>query len=336
MTPPTGQEASFADDSPATEPDWQTVSGEVLCPLCDYNLRGLVAARCPECGYTFDWIELIDRSRWEHPWLFEHRRKRRRRAFIHTFLVSLLPWKFWRSVQPIHRPIPRRLFIYWLIIAASLGLVLGALVVLPIAREYISEYASRKQMVYLLNNRPTDPRVAYILQVYRTPQAAAAAIAPMPPFEDIALRAGRDYRAMLNVLVPLSLVYLSWPWLTVFALMIFRDTMDQARIKPEHVVRCAIYSFDSVLLLGGALAVTSTWHPFGILGGGLWNLRYVLPLVAPDVLVVVLLGAILLTIKLSAAYRMYLRFPNAIATCVLAQLVVGLAILTVYMTIAMW
>ena len=28
------------------------------CPLCDYDLRGLPANRCPECGYAFDPEEL--------------------------------------------------------------------------------------------------------------------------------------------------------------------------------------------------------------------------------------------------------------------------------------
>src|SRR5262245_60898704 len=91
------------------------VDRDVLCPLCEYNLRGLVEPRCPECGYSFEWAELLDRDRWTHPWLFEHQRKRRIRAFFRTFFASLLPWRFWSSVRPTNTPKPAWLFVYWLL-----------------------------------------------------------------------------------------------------------------------------------------------------------------------------------------------------------------------------
>ncbi|MFO0837716.1 MAG: hypothetical protein U1D55_04255 [Phycisphaerae bacterium] len=35
-------------------PDW-----DLLCPFCNYSLRGLPAHRCPECGHDFDPATLI-------------------------------------------------------------------------------------------------------------------------------------------------------------------------------------------------------------------------------------------------------------------------------------
>jgi hypothetical protein len=37
-------------DSPLSKPD----IGDVPCPLCRYNLRGITSNRCPECGWEFD------------------------------------------------------------------------------------------------------------------------------------------------------------------------------------------------------------------------------------------------------------------------------------------
>jgi hypothetical protein len=33
---------------------------DIPCPHCEYNLRGLIEARCPECGETFDPKELLE------------------------------------------------------------------------------------------------------------------------------------------------------------------------------------------------------------------------------------------------------------------------------------
>ena len=50
-----------------------SATDDALCPLCQYNLRGLQEPRCPECGYRFTWEEVLDPSRRLHPYLYEHR-----------------------------------------------------------------------------------------------------------------------------------------------------------------------------------------------------------------------------------------------------------------------
>ena len=52
-------------------PDWDAIRHDVPCPLCDYNLRGLRDPRCPECGYQFEWPEVLDPRRQEHDYLLE-------------------------------------------------------------------------------------------------------------------------------------------------------------------------------------------------------------------------------------------------------------------------
>src|SRR5206468_1928546 len=46
-----------------------------------------------------------------------------------------------------------------------------------------------------------------------------------------------------------------WPWLTFFALMIFRFSMSRARVRTIHVLRCVLYSYDVVLWAGVILLV---------------------------------------------------------------------------------
>ena len=65
----------------ASSPDWATIDEEVLCALCDYNLRGLADARCPECGARFTWRELLDPALRIHPYLFEHHPNRASHSF---------------------------------------------------------------------------------------------------------------------------------------------------------------------------------------------------------------------------------------------------------------
>src|SRR4051812_24212148 len=88
---------------------------EVLCPLCDYNLRGLTEARCPECGAKFDWEELRDPTRRMHPYLFEHHPERPFDSFVRTLLAGFRPGRFWKTLFPSQPSRPRRLMLYWMI-----------------------------------------------------------------------------------------------------------------------------------------------------------------------------------------------------------------------------
>ncbi len=45
--------ASEPDDTSAPS-EATPIEGDLLCPRCGYNLRGLLANRCPECGVGFD------------------------------------------------------------------------------------------------------------------------------------------------------------------------------------------------------------------------------------------------------------------------------------------
>src|SRR2546423_12181424 len=93
-------------------PDWTSQQAEISCPMCEYNLRGLTEPRCPECGYRFEWKDLLDAKLRRHPYLFEHHPERKFKSFSKTVWGGLLPRKFWTTLRPTHQVYPRRLMVY--------------------------------------------------------------------------------------------------------------------------------------------------------------------------------------------------------------------------------
>src|SRR5690348_5522772 len=65
-------------------PDWNSIHETIRCPLCGYELRGLREPMCPECGYRFNWPDLLDPARRFHPWLFEHHQRHNIWSFAKT------------------------------------------------------------------------------------------------------------------------------------------------------------------------------------------------------------------------------------------------------------
>src|SRR5438105_3920894 len=86
-----------------------SATDDALCPLCQYNLRGLQEPRCPECGYRFTWEEVLDPSRRLHPYLYEHRPDAGPLALWNTLRGGLRPAKFWATLHPVQPSRPLRL-----------------------------------------------------------------------------------------------------------------------------------------------------------------------------------------------------------------------------------
>lgn len=87
-------------------PDWSVLPETVPCLTCGYNLRMLTASRCPECGVTVWWPEILAAiQRRGESRLFEHQWRRRPiRSFFGTLWSLARPWSFWR--QPSLRSAP--------------------------------------------------------------------------------------------------------------------------------------------------------------------------------------------------------------------------------------
>src|SRR5437588_13128653 len=105
-------------------PDWATCDEQIVCPLCEYDLRGLSEPTCPECGYRFVWPDLLDPARRRHPYLFEHHPNHNVWSFRKTILGTLRPRRFWTSLVASQPSRPRRLVLYWLV-AGFLGSIMA-------------------------------------------------------------------------------------------------------------------------------------------------------------------------------------------------------------------
>ena len=94
-------------------PDWSSITRDIKCPMCDYNLRGLIAPTCPECGYRFQWDRVLYPIRYLHPYLFEHHPDRNIGSFVQTQTRNFRPFGFWKTIDPSQPLNVRRLMIYW-------------------------------------------------------------------------------------------------------------------------------------------------------------------------------------------------------------------------------
>ncbi len=106
------------------------------CARCEYDLTGEVASWkgscpvagvCSECGLEFLWADALRADRQRLGWLYEHAEHwwDVRRAWG-TAVRALFPWQFWKSVQPHHEVVMRRLLIWLGILFISVG-VIGAI-----------------------------------------------------------------------------------------------------------------------------------------------------------------------------------------------------------------
>src|SRR5262249_45187405 len=146
----------------------------------DYNLRGLIEPRCPECGNRSTWAELLDSELESHRWLFEHAKSRLARSFVNTFAFSQIPRRFWSEVRPAMIPPSRRLLGYWFILAS---LICTALLTHPFiltAEGYADIYKHRSD--YRTQALSNPQLLSGITQRFGSIDACLEQIYPYPNF----------------------------------------------------------------------------------------------------------------------------------------------------------
>jgi hypothetical protein len=292
----------------------------LACPLCDYDLRGLTEARCPECGYAFDWAELRDPTRRLHPYLFEHHPQRNVRSFLRTLLGSQFPRRFWRTLFPTQPSRPRRLLLYAALVAS---IVLAPFLLLTGYRMYEMDQRARANRVTLMKTMTPEFRAM-----------ADANYGGVGGWMDVnmPLFPSRNYFRFRNIVnwwqiggaFQVTAFAVLWPWLTVLSLLVFRASMRRARVRPVHVLRCVIYTADAAVLI--AVAAGAFWFfydPWLSRSGTWYGTWYQFK---SDRSVVYVLGGmfLILTYRLWIAYKRYLRFDHALATAIASQVMIGL------------
>jgi hypothetical protein len=283
---------------------------ELHCPICDYDLHGLPEPRCPECGFRFQWDDLL-RQHAEYPNFFETARAHRVRAYLFTLIASAFPLRFWRKLRPTLPPRVRPLVLYALI-SIALGLI-GALVIgaAPVV-EFAQWNSAQRNLLLSAYAHPPDPDSAAAIAQLAKPFAS------VPQYVDWAYPSYTSPRFWKHALANargemfLPAIVIGWPIVTFLALMIFRVSLIRARISPAHVLRCTIYSGDIVAWLAPSLIVVIpilvTIDDFAVIWTGY----------LPIVLLVLLSARILL------AYQLYLRIRRGLAMVITSQLIAAL------------
>jgi hypothetical protein len=258
-------------------------AGDIECPICDYNLRGLTQPRCPECGYTFSWAQLLDPSQRFHPYLFEHARHHSLRALFKTLTRNFEPNRFWKSLKPSQQPNPNRLLAY-----------AGLCMLIALSPAIVEAIVMARWRIY-----GTSPSV----------------------IQNLASMLTRNRPAIVS----LSLLLAFYPFLTWLSLMIFQQTMRKVKVKSGHALRCAIYSADAIVW-GALWAWIAILVTLFIASPMAWNGSIAL---AQIILMGIILTMAITFLRLHAAYKYYMKFPDAFATVLLSQFAVILLLTTI-------
>jgi hypothetical protein len=297
---------------------------DVLCTMCEYDLRGLTEARCPECGFTFDWPDLIDPTRRKHKYLFEHHPDHNGWSFIRTAIGGLLPRRFWRSLRPEQPSNVRRLIAYWLLTVWGVFVPLAGYVALTCVFEHSNNVPARARIAASLT-QPADVNRA--IEAYGSVGAYLDWHAPVAPGKAFfGWVWARLDPGPFAVLLTAAACFVLLPWIAAASLMLFQATMRRTRVRTAHVLRCCLYSFDG----GWWFGLLS----FALLAGVLFELGPNLNLPRLLMLGPVIIGCaaaamiLLGIVKLLLAYRLYMRFPQAITTVLIALSVGALALVT--------
>jgi hypothetical protein len=305
-------------DSSSITPAPPAPERELHCPICDYDLHGLPSPRCPECGFRFEWEELL-REQVEYPDFFETARGHLIRAFERTLARSALSLRFWWQLRPTSRPRSRRLIVY-VILVTTIGLI-GALVIAAAPLyEYIQWNLTQRALIITSYSNPRNPDdIAYAQQLARPFGSVQKYVDwAYPPPTSI-----QFWRRTSNILKGrafLPAIVLAWPIITFLALMIFRVSLMTARISPGHVLRCTAYSADAVAWLLALALVTLPFINRIDFDSVLWT-GY-LPI----------LLHIWLSARLLISYQLYLRINRGLAMAITSQLMAAL----LFSKLALW
>jgi hypothetical protein len=307
-----------------TPPDWTTLEKDILCPLCEYNLRGLTESRCPECGFEFTWRELLDAEKNRHPYLFEYGRGRNIKTFWKTFWRTCRPRRFWKDLNPAQEVRWGRLLVYWFlsnVLIAGMGMIPFALPLWKVVWMAGNQTFTIRSDFSTIPGRPgfLSPAQGTVMRYpahFVITQQQLDSYVPPPwkmKFWDNVwheyLRSRIFFRRRSQMPnFGWAAIFLIWPWISLGSLLVFRLSMRQAKIKTSHVIRTLAYSCDFSLLMLLVVMVLSTLDDVRYKSGWL------------------LLGfaafcAVITFYRLTMAFKFYLRVHLPMATVLSSQLI---------------
>ncbi len=311
-------------------PNWAKIGEEIRCPLCDYNLRGLIDPRCPECGFRFDWPELIDPTRRLHPYVFEHHPERNVWSMWRTICGGLQPWRFWSSLHPAQPSNARRLVVYIIVVAGFVLVANLSGIIVSAARDLTAQNSSERAWFAGYSRNPRSAEwMSELQQEYGSLDAYLDEAFPKPASWAFVKQLFISGSEILEV-AKFNFIYVSWPLLTCAALLIFQWSMKRAKVNPRHVLRCVAYSFDMAVWVG-VLGIAATVL---VAASGRMSMMSIFAMGA--LIALECLSLLFMIHRLWVAYRRYLRFDRPFATIVASQVIVGLTALNVLLVAYIW
>jgi hypothetical protein len=240
--------------------DARTRGGEVLCPRCGYDLRGVVstwsdacplAGRCGECGLDVEWSELLGPAASRPAWCFEFaRRARLARSTLGTFGRIFAPWKFWSDVRMVH-PIERRRLAAFAVLSMLLAYAVFVAAHALIVNEHWSWYFVRQPSV-----TTEDTRLGALLWAALFPWSSEQLATGRNAFGPFSLLSSRD-------IVENYWRYIGWSGFAVLIMAAtgplvlagLRASRRLVGIRAAHLVRIGVYSLGWAALVWTILAV---------------------------------------------------------------------------------
>lgn len=330
----------------AVTPNWTELADEIGCPLCDYNLRGLQEPRCPECGHAFNWRDLLDPRRRVHPYLFEHHPERNLWSFGRTLFGGLRPGSFWETLHPMQPSSPWRLVLYVLA-----GVILSALCAvgsvftyfLAIQLKYISNWNDVLDHVDWASSQLLDFD-NYIVFLMPFAWALLTFLSFMIFGTSMQLARVRTVHVVRTVVYAFDAVVVLW--MATLGVNLIR-VLAAILIKADLIGWLSAVSFiwGGALIAWGILVVFRTesqrarWESRAIVVLG----AVIVVFAAADCELWISGGStrgsgplaislcpffwLLITIRLTYAFRRYLRFPHAVAVILTSQVITVLAMM---------
>jgi hypothetical protein len=235
MSEPSALPASAKDDV-----NEQGLRDAARCPLCDYSLRGLTDPRCPECGYAFDWKELLYAELHRHRYLFEHQAKHNVWSFVRTLIAGLRPSRFWKKLRPTQEVKIRRLVVYWVL--TTVIVFVGSALAGGIVQDAMSQ--TRFSQYYRSGRGATGLRVIGPNQIRPMTQSEIEAKYPLAyqwQFYPRLLRLnGQYFYSWGSQMWMFPLAGLYWVPITLLTMMIFMRSLASASVRPIQMFRVII------------------------------------------------------------------------------------------------
>ena len=279
--------------TPEGLPDWPAIDFDVHCSRCGYNLRTLTTPRCTECGFQFNWQELIRGLFNRNPRLFEHNwRERPIRSYLRAVFVPMFwPKSFWLEIS-LHDRIMRGPLlalltlscIQFLIVIHALSLIYWWSISYLFARRFVARppYASWSRNSSLSLESVLDELERDFYYVGALPYEIPQQWWPLP----------------LMLVAGLILMFLLMANL--------RETIARFKLRPAHMLRALAYASAPGLFLS---AVVGSLFPVVLLGFDEHGLSTSLD-------VALFFGAIWLAgapmfYQMRSSFRHYLKIPHA-------------------------